>query len=159
MRGYFKIIIRAPPKEVIGRRLELLSKFESNVEKYDRFESFEMYKKSCEAIGKFVDCDSNDIALVRNTTTGINCIVTSLGQRIKSTLLMSHAYAAMKNTMIMHSEKYNSKIVTVGKMNKLNLTLIDYTLQMSICPFPARLISSISSEQLLNKTRKSTLPL
>ena len=40
------LYLRAPPKEVIGRRLELLSKFESNVEKYDRYESYEMYKET-----------------------------------------------------------------------------------------------------------------
>ena len=38
-------IERAPPKVVISKRLEYLEKFESHVEKYDRYESLEMYKK------------------------------------------------------------------------------------------------------------------
>ena len=64
-------------------------------------------------VSKFVGCNENDISLVRNTTSGINSIVTSLGDRIKSTLLLSHVYAAMKNTMNMHVEKYKSNIVTL----------------------------------------------
>ena len=43
---------RAPPKAVISKRLEYLEKFESHVEKYDRYQSLEMYKKSCHAVAK-----------------------------------------------------------------------------------------------------------
>ena len=43
---------RAPPKSVISKRLEYLAKFESHVEKYDRYQSLEMYKKSCHAVAK-----------------------------------------------------------------------------------------------------------
>ena len=43
---------RAPPKSVISKRLEYLEKFESHVEKYDRYQSLEMYKKSCHAVAK-----------------------------------------------------------------------------------------------------------
>ena len=43
---------RAPPKSVISKRLEYLEKFESHVEKYDRYQSLEMYKKSCLAVAK-----------------------------------------------------------------------------------------------------------
>ena len=39
---------------VISKRLEYLEKFESHVEKYDRYQSLDMYKKSCHAVAK--DC-------------------------------------------------------------------------------------------------------
>ena len=37
---------------MISKRLEYLEKFESNVEKYDRYQSLEMYKKSCHEVAK-----------------------------------------------------------------------------------------------------------
>ena len=37
---------------MISKRLEYLEKFESHVEKYDRYQSLEMYKKSCHAVAK-----------------------------------------------------------------------------------------------------------
>ena len=37
---------------VISKRLEYLEKFESHVEKYDRYQSLDMYKKSCHAVAK-----------------------------------------------------------------------------------------------------------
>ena len=58
---------RAPPKAVISKRLEYLEKFESHVEQYDRYQSLEMYKKSCHAVAKdrfhtvfFVELDSRN---------------------------------------------------------------------------------------------------
>ena len=69
-------IERAPPKVVISKRLEYLEKFESHVEKYDRYQSLEMYKKSCHAVAKdrFHDfhneanlaCNKNDNATNQN---------------------------------------------------------------------------------------------
>ena len=145
-------IERAPPKVVISKRLEYLEKFESHVEKYDRYKSLEMYKKSCHAVAKDCFHDFHLIirrritmktivslltqilkisvsslsrkanqkmnlnpaikaklifqALIRNTTIGINSIVSSLGQKIKGTLILSHVYAAMRNTMDLHRNEF-----------------------------------------------------
>ena len=58
---------------------------------------------------KAVRLHLNVSALIRNTTIGINSIVSSLGNKIKGTLILSHVYAAMRNTMDLHRIEFAEK--------------------------------------------------
>jgi len=100
----------SPPKPVLTKREHLLREGESNGEYWDRIEYLDWYIKSCNLTASFVGANSKDLVLIRNTTSGINSVVTSLGSKITHCLLTTHTYAAMKNTMDVHARNFGSKI-------------------------------------------------
>ena len=58
------------------------------------------------------------LALIRNTTIGINSIVSSLGNKIKGTLILSHVYAAMRNTMDLHRIEIESSSLFSNRVRR-----------------------------------------
>ena len=103
----------AAPRPVFELRQRLLEQIESDVEKWDRFRLGKVYLESCRRVARFIGADENGVALVRNTTTGINAIVNSLGPKITGIVVFSHVYAAMMNTARVHEAKFKSRVTVV----------------------------------------------
>lgn len=103
----------APPRRVFDLRQRLLKQIESDVEKWDRFRLRDRYLAACRRAARFVGADENGVALVRNTTTGINAVVNSLGPKITGIVVFSHVYAAMMNTARVHELKFKSNVTVV----------------------------------------------
>ena len=104
----------APPRRVFEYRQHLLAKIESDVEKWDRFKLCEEYKRSCRRAAQFIDADESSVVLVRNTTSGINTIMQSLGPKITGIVVFSHVYAAMMNTSKTHEAKFKCPVFVVN---------------------------------------------
>jgi isopenicillin-N epimerase len=69
---------------------------------------------SRKAVGEFLSCDPDDIALIENATTGVNTILRSLifeeGDEI---LVPDHAYQACRNAIDFVAERWGVNVVTV----------------------------------------------
>ena len=65
-------------------------------------------------LADFLQCDSNDLALVENATSGVNTVMRSLefaeGDEI---LVPDHAYQACRNTIDFVAQRWGAKVVTV----------------------------------------------
>ena len=68
---------------------------------------------SRKAIAKMVNCDSDDIALIENATTGVNTIMRSLEFNSGDEILVpDHAYQACRNTIDYVAERWGAVVVT-----------------------------------------------
>jgi len=65
------------------------------------------------AIANFVKCDSEDLALIENATSGVNTVLRSLDfNKNDEILIPNHAYQACRNAVDYVSKKTGAKVIT-----------------------------------------------
>ena len=67
-----------PPREIVQKQREVQELFESNPDKFIRFEMTDKINESKEAIGKYVNADPNDLVLMENSSEALNSVFRSL---------------------------------------------------------------------------------
>lgn len=100
------------PTSILEKQTSLRTQMESELVRFMTVDLENLYWENKTALATFVNCNANDLVLVRNATMGVNTILHSLhfneGDEI---LTHSHAYGACQNTLKYYAEKYKCKLV------------------------------------------------
>merc|ERR1719295_530948 len=103
------------PKSVMEKRFELLSRIESNPDRWFRRDRIQLEVESTEMLAKFVGSESvQDLVYVDCTTTGVNVILKSLKLSPDDILVATnHTYGATRKTAMEATNRGDADILTL----------------------------------------------
>ena len=99
----------ACPKFIIEEQIDWIRKLEKEPVKFFERDFPELMKGVRETLASFLNCDSEDLALVTNATSGVNTVLRSLKfEKGDELLVPDHAYQACRNALDYVSEKWGA---------------------------------------------------
>lgn len=105
----------ATPREIIKEQRRWQDLLEHEPVHFYEDVAMGFMEQSRLALASMLACDSDDLALVENATTGVNTVMRSLrfneGDEI---LVPDHAYQACRNTLDFVAERWGATVVTVN---------------------------------------------
>ena len=102
----------ACPKFIIDEQRKWTEKMEKEPVKFFERDYPDLMLEVRKEISQFLNCDFNDLALIRNATTGINTVLRALEfEKGDELLVPDHAYQACRNALDYVSEKWNANTV------------------------------------------------
>ena len=104
----------ACPKVVFDTLIKFQKKLEFEPVKFLAHDIYHYLKKSREALAKYINCDSEDIAFFPNPSTALNTLIRSLDlKQGDEVLTTNHEYGALDRTWGFISKKRGSKYVKI----------------------------------------------
>ena len=104
----------ACPKVVFDTLIKFQKKLEFEPVKFLAHDIYHYLKESREALAKYINCDSEDIAFFPNPSTALNTLIRSLDlQQGDEVLTTNHEYGALDRTWNFISKKRDSKYVKI----------------------------------------------
>lgn len=100
------------PTSILDMQTKLRDQMESELVHFMTIDLESLYWENKNSLATFVNCDTNDLILVRNATMGVNTVMHSLqfneGDEI---LTHSHAYGACLNTLKFYAAKHKCNLI------------------------------------------------
>jgi len=102
----------ACPKPVLQRQAELRERMEREPVRFFNLEAPVLLQDARKALGKFLHADPEDLVLLANATTGLNCALGSLPLKPGDELLITdHAYNATRNIATEVCKRHGARLV------------------------------------------------
>lgn len=91
----------ATPSPVLERQKQIINEEERSTDEFYFFTCHEEYLKQLKALGSYLDINYQNIALVANATTAVNCVLRSIPWDFGKDKILMHSttYKACANTI------------------------------------------------------------
>lgn len=142
----------ACPNEVLAAQSAFRARMEHNPEAFFTRDLESLLDAVRLELGKYLDADADDLALLPNATTGVNTVLRSLAFRAGEELLTTnHAYNACKNALEYTAAKYGARVVVANVPFPLESEqqVIDAILQATTARTKLALIDHVTSPTAL----------